>query len=121
MKRKDTTIIIVSDISTLGFSKDHFKEDMEKLAMDITYYADNVYARWNFSLKNITINSTSLEDRKIVRFIYTINSGRHDSNYENSISMKMCLNLQKVFDKVNLLNEKAHCFIDSLYNSRLAK
>ena len=122
MKRKDTIIIITSNVSVLAFGKEKFKEHMEKLASDITYYAESIYCRWSVDLKNVTITDTCLENDKIVRFIYSMNSVRHNSNYENSVAMKMCLNLQKVFNSVNLIdNGKNYCFIDKLYNSRLDK
>lgn len=123
MKRKDTTFIITCQVNPVGFSFNHFKEDMEKLAFNITYYSESIYDRWSVELKNVTITDTCLEEGKVVKFTYTMNTARHDSNYENSVAMKMCLNLQKVFNSANLLigENKPQCFIDRLYNSRLDK
>lgn len=123
MKRKDTSLIIICEVNPLAFELNNFKENMERLAYEVTYYGEGKFDRWNIQPVNVIINDTSLEERKIVRFIYTINSVRHNSNYENSVGMKICLNIQKVFNSANILigEKRPQCFVDRLYNSRLAK
>lgn len=122
MKRKDTILSITANISTLAFRPNFFKEDMESLAYQITYYGEGKFDRWYINPVNVVITNTAIENRKNVKFIYTINSARSDSNYENSVGMKMCLNLQKVFNSVNLIcNSANQCYIDNFHNSRLNK
>ena len=120
MKRKDTIISITAHISTLAFNKDALEADLNVLANNITFFGENEQDHWTIKVENISVQNTAIDTTKVVRFIYSLNYS--NSNYENSVLMHLCLNLQKFFNSKNLILNKANqCWIDNTYNSRLDK
>ena len=116
MKRKDTYIRIVSNINISTFSKTNLMQDLNELAVDITYFDKKsaLIAHWDAQLEAVTITDTALEQNKVVKFLYKLNY--KSSQYENTILMKICLNLNKFFQEQN-----KNSFIENVYNSRLDK
>lgn len=116
MKRKDTYLRIVSNINISTFNKDNLMQDLNELATDITYFdnKNKLISHWDVELEAVTITDTSLEQFKVVKFLYKLNY--KSSHYENTILMKMCLNLNKFFKE-----QDKNSFIENVYNSRLDK
>lgn len=116
MKRKDTYLRIISDINISTFDTDNLMQELNELAVDITYFDNKskLISHWDVELEDITITDTSLEQFKVVKFLYKLNY--KSSNYENTILMKMCINLNNFFKAQN-----KNSFIESVYNSRLDK
>lgn len=120
MKRNTTTLIIKADIGLLAFDKYNWIEEVRQLGNSIRYFGKGTFDYYSVKYITTKIQDTSLENRKIIIFVYELNIS--NSNYENNILVNLCLNLQKAFNEKSLICDTANqCYILETYNSRLDK